>query len=708
MKISKLSVIFSDYSRHQRTISALLGVAIGVICALVFFVFQDRSWIRYADDIVQRTWMDRNFETYGASGNYVTSGSNFMNKLFSEKLVLVVVDDSSLREGLTWPIKRDVYLTLVKKLELAGAKTIAFDIVFSGPSQSSQSDAALKQAISRKSVVFPYGLSAKDRTIVQSKVYPYLIDTWTAEDFATRYGFSLDIPDPQDKRVRLAVLKVESPYSSQPEEHYSLNVVTLAHFLGVTPQEIIDKWADKLTSTDLVLSDSPYLFKATVGRIAYFGSDLTSTIQTDEKISEAQYEEGQISVISEHETLARVPVPPISDFIQVVPVQAILDTPDADLPGFFGYSQDSTGKKVPNQVMALIGVNVPGGHDIKQSEVGTISGVGIHANIIWNLIQGTFLSEPSLATVITLIIGVAAIAALLGALFDIRFAVLTFSGLLVAYWFAGYEALYRHYWTTGGKLLPMFVPASAGILAFVAVSVYNVWIQKNAKDKFKKILQEVAPIPNVEELLSKQGLKIGSEERILTILFSDIRGYTDLSENLEPVTITEMLNTYHGAMGEIFERYGGIIFDYQGDAQMVVFGLVPASQPNHAAAACKAGAGMVLRLQKLRSEWLAQGRPVFESGIGVCTGPVAIGILGSAQRKQYAAIGDPTNTAARMQGKSKELNCPVLITESTYIAAGSEIIADYLDSVSVKGKREPLKVYGVDSQLMQEQKGVQA
>ncbi|MEW6278880.1 MAG: adenylate/guanylate cyclase domain-containing protein, partial [Candidatus Eremiobacterota bacterium] len=145
----------------------------------------------------------------------------------------------------------------------------------------------------------------------------------------------------------------------------------------------------------------------------------------------------------------------------------------------------------------------------------------------------------------------------------------------------------------------------------------------------------------------------------------------------------------------------------QGDAQMVVFGLMPASRENHAAAACKAGAGLIYLLEKKRKEWLAQGRPMPETGVGICTGPVSFGVLGTQAHKQYVAIGDPTNTASRMQGKSKELDAPVLITESTYTLAreDSTLALRFLEEIEVKGKREPLKVYEVCVDEVAEQLG---
>ncbi len=699
MKFPKLPRLTSDYSRHQKFVSILLGLAVGVIACGLFYFLQERTWIRFMENLIQRTWMDRNFETYGTSGSYVHTGAATLSQ-FSEKVVLVVFDDSTLAAGLQWPIRRGLYLDLVKRLEKAGARTIALDILFGGKGPFPEQDELLKAALARPSVVVPYVLGAQGDQVVAAGVYPYLLEGWQERDYRNRFGFTKELTDP-DLRVRHAVLEV---YPNRPgPAYYALDVVALAHFQGIAPEQVIQQ-RQRLYTVDLALPGSPYLFSALTGRIAFFGSDVSNTAATQDQAA-PDIDEGQIQEISGPQArVARVDVPSISDFMQVWPIQDILQTPEDQLPGLFGRKGDGT----PNQVIALVGVTVLGGHDVKNSEVGAISGVGIHANVLWNLLHGTFLKEPTFREGLWLVLGMAMVATLAGVLLEVRVAALAFLSLLGGYWLVGYHLLYDHYWSTGGTMLPVFLPWLGALASFGSVTVYNVRAQKLARDRFARILQEVAPIPDLEALLGKDGLKVGSEERVLTILFSDIRGYTDLSEGLDPVTVTEMLNTYHGAMGEVFDRYGGIVFDYQGDAQMVVFGLAPASQPNHAAAACRAAAGMVLRLEKLSQEWLAQGRPVFESGIGVCTGPVAIGILGSAQRKQYAAIGDATNTAARMQGKSKELNCPVLITQSTYEAAGDEIIADFLEAVRVKGKKEPLQVYGVNVKLMEERMGVHA
>ncbi|MBQ7567550.1 CHASE2 domain-containing protein [bacterium] len=711
LQIALLRKVLNGYSSKQQRKSLLLGAVVGLAVAALCYISSDHDWMRFAENLIQRTWIERYYATnqQGSDEQYLSSSASLIDRTFSEKIVLVVFDDSSLRSGLRWPISRSLYKDLVRKLKLAGAKTIAFDIIFSGPSQDSQADALLKQTFTDSSVIVPYGLIGRDTTISRGLLYPPLIEGWSSYDLYRRLGFTMEVSDPIDKRVRLAVLKVNPPSGIVGAPHYSLTVTALAHYLGISPQEVIDRHADKCETTDLTIAGSPYAFTATVGRIAYCGSDLVSgTEDSDEPAAaddEATALEGHLGRVvrqAPQAKMAKNNIPPISDFLQVWPVQDILETPDEALPGLFGVSSDpSTGKEVPNKVLTIIGVNVPGGYDIKMSDVGSISGVSIHANILWNLLQGTFLKDYS-SSAFYFILGMALLATLLATYLETKWASALFLALCGGYWYAGYHLMYSTYFTEGGVLIPVFSPWLGALACFITVILRNVLVERNARQTMHNALADVLPVPDIEDWVNNRGLEIGSEERNLTILFSDIRGYTDLSETLNPVDITEMLNTYHEAMGSIFEHYGGIIFDYQGDAQMVVFGLAPASQPNHAAAAVKAATGMVLRLDQLRAEWKAQKRPVFECGVGVCTGSVALGVVGSKYRKQICAIGDPTNTSARMQGKSKELNCPVLMTESTFTAAGSDIDAHFIQAVRVKGKREPLNVYGPDIETMRQ------
>jgi len=242
----------------------------------------------------------------------------------------------------------------------------------------------------------------------------------------------------------------------------------------------------------------------------------------------------------------------------------------------------------------------------------------------------------------------------------------------------------------GNLWLPLLAPSIAIILNLIIITVYELQRTRNIFARF-------LPKTVVEKVLTDQkALELGGEKKEVSVLFSDIRGYTDLSEKLEPDQVLKLLNEFNVAMGDIIKGNNGIIFDYQGDAIMAVFGS-PVEDKEHAYKATKTAFEMQKKMDKLVHKWGEEGEmPHIEIGIGVSTGVVAIGMMGSKDHRQYVAIGDSTNVAARVQGKSKELNSPVLITELTYEQAKEKIDAVLIDTpIHVKGKSEPLKLYSV-------------
>jgi adenylate cyclase len=186
-------------------------------------------------------------------------------------------------------------------------------------------------------------------------------------------------------------------------------------------------------------------------------------------------------------------------------------------------------------------------------------------------------------------------------------------------------------------------------------------------------------------------------EKEVSILFSDIRGYTNLSEKLSPKEVMDLLNEYHGEMVKIFHKYDGRVFDYQGDAQMVVFG-APIEREDHAACACRAAYEMDLALERLRDKWRIENRELFEIGVGICTGIAALGIVGAEGAMQYSAIGDTTNVAARLQAQSKILGASIIISQPTKEAIEGTFRVRSLGFVELKGKSKPMEVFTIASE----------
>jgi len=214
-----------------------------------------------------------------------------------------------------------------------------------------------------------------------------------------------------------------------------------------------------------------------------------------------------------------------------------------------------------------------------------------------------------------------------------------------------------------------------------------------------QLLQRFLPPEAVRRVLEgnlSTALALGGEERTVTLLATDLRGFTALSEGMEPQALVEQLNGYHGAMQEVLEAHGGMLDKFMGDGALAVFGLQPIDAPAsdagaNAAVAC--ALGMLERLQLLNQQRLEQGLSALRMGIGVHTGNVVAGNIGApGRRMEFTVIGDAVNTASRLEGMTKELGVPVLISEATAKHLRDRRRLTDLPPVALRGKAEALPV----------------
>ncbi|MHB1844953.1 MAG: CHASE2 domain-containing protein, partial [Deltaproteobacteria bacterium] len=189
-------------------------------------------------------------------------------------------------------------------------------------------------------------------------------------------------------------------------------------------------------------------------------------------------------------------------------------------------------------------------------------------------------------------------------------------------------------------------------------------------------------------------LKLGGDKRVLTVLFSDIRGFTTLSEKLPPEKLVQLLNDYLTPMTDIVFENGGTLDKYMGDAIMAFFG-APVEQPDHALRACRTACQMLARLEELRRRFEAEGLPPIEIGIGLSTGPMVVGNMGSQSRFDYTVMGDAVNLGSRLEGANKLYGTRLLVPEGTFDAVLGQVAAREIDLVRVKGKHEPVRIYEI-------------
>ena len=210
------------------------------------------------------------------------------------------------------------------------------------------------------------------------------------------------------------------------------------------------------------------------------------------------------------------------------------------------------------------------------------------------------------------------------------------------------------------------------------------------RDKVRNLLGKVISPEIAEELISKD-VQLGGEERDMTILFTDLRNFTGLSEKRSPAEVLNLLNEYLTLMTGIIDKHGGVVDKYIGDAIMALFG-APLVLPDHAEKAVNCAMEMTSALNKLNIEFTRKGLPELAMGIGVNTGNVVVGNMGSRDRLNYTVIGDNVNLASRLESVTKDYQVSIIVSENTrHLSANIKFRK--LDRITVKGKQEPVTIY---------------
>lgn len=346
----------------------------------------------------------------------------------------------------------------------------------------------------------------------------------------------------------------------------------------------------------------------------------------------------------------------------------------------------------------IVVVGVTGaGLDLRANPLSSkASGIEIHANAIDNLINGDFNHAAPRALTIPLIL-------LLGATFGASIdstrsqllsgiIAVTAIALVLA---AGYGALAAHY------AVPAFTATAALALTYVVITVVKFVAEQQQSALLRATFGRYVSPQILEHILAHpEKVQLGGERRDLTILFSDIRGFTSISEASEPEEVVEMLNVYLTKMVDILLAHGGTLDKFIGDAVMG-FWNAPALDPDHATHAVACAIEMVEETARLRAKWEAEGKPPLRIGIGINTGEAVAGNIGSERVFGYTVIGDAVNLASRLEGKNKDYVTEIIISEFTLARIGDSFETVYLDDVKVKGKERAVKIYQVPVQPLQ-------
>ncbi|MFZ4625764.1 MAG: adenylate/guanylate cyclase domain-containing protein, partial [Rhodoferax sp.] len=349
--------------------------------------------------------------------------------------------------------------------------------------------------------------------------------------------------------------------------------------------------------------------------------------------------------------------------------------------------------------IVLVGTTAPGLLDLHNTPMQeSYAGVEVHANMIAAMLDGSIKQRPAytlgLEIILLCIVGLP-LSWVLPALSPMRATVLVVATQIVM------VTTNLYFWNFSNLIVPLASGLVLTVVLFVFNMSYGFFVDSRAKRLLARIFGQYVPQELVDEMAKDPAAySLAGSNREMTVLFSDVRGFTSISEGLEPEQLTQLMNAYLTPMTEVIQHHRGTIDKYIGDAIMAFWG-APVADQQHARRALQAALDMVASLPRLEDHFKQRGWPPIRIGVGLSTGTMTVGNMGSNFRLAYTVMGDAVNLGSRLEGLTKEYGVQIIVNELTRLAV-PEFAFRELDRVCVKGKIKPVKIYepiGLLSQL---------
>lgn len=624
---------------------------------------------------------------------YINRGSS----RFESDVVLAVIDEESIDKEGKWIWPRSKMANLVKKLSQAGARVISFDVGFLDPDEKSvvrtieeieknltgldvkgraylqelkrdsDNDRLLADAIAQSKAKVVLGYFFQMEKLHSGDVDPEIIKVQRKNIQSSRYeqvkfrskkAMEVPIIEAQVANANITEISQATPYSGffnmfpdrdgvvrwmpavvdyQGEMYTPLSLMTLSAFKDVRPLVVVAEYGiEKIQFDDRV-------------------------VPTDEL--------GRIMINYRGDAKS----------FKHFPVTDILNdrVPENELKG----------KAV------IVGATAIGLYDMRVTPFTNVfPGVEIHANIVDSVLRGEFLYHPAWAAVFD-ILAIVLTGFLLGVILPRAGA---FLGLLtVSLLFFGHIFFCQYLFSKQGWVLNLVYPLLVILSVYIGITVYK-YLSESRQKRFIRSAFSTYLAPTVVQQLidSPENLELGGEEREITAFFSDVQGFTSISEKLTPQELVELLNEFLTEMTNIILKHEGTVDKFEGDAIIAFYG-APNALENQAETACLTCVDMQKRLGELREKWHQEGKPELKMRIGMSTGPAVVGNMGSRNRMDYTMMGDTVNTAARLEGVNKIYGIYTLVCETTFKKARQRVWGREIDAINVVGKAQPVSVYQI-------------
>ncbi len=592
----------------------------------------------------------------------------------SSHVVIVEISEDafhSLPQNFPWP--RSYYARLLRNLRQAGASAVGIDIIFSGSDAYDRAnDDSLRAAILRTGLAVLAGKREEDN--------PDYVSLPGRQDFGNQFADVdsaiglVNIRADADGIYRFYNVGYAVPQDSGgPRLVPTFAFAVLNRFLGLPPSTVPEPSGDAFRYAGRSI---PEYDRASMLVNFYGASGTFPRVKFSDVIDDSTF-----TTVEERETGEQLNT---------------FDDPD------FGYLQSGMFK---NKIV-LVGVTVPEYKDLfpvsiaqgRQRGDNLMYGVEIHANVIENVLRNDFLRMEPWTLDVTSIVVFASLTMFVSlALKGIktkRHSLVEAGGVLfVALEMFAIGAIAVGLFDGAHYVVMITGPLLAVAGGYVASTTYHYVAERKQRLMIKSIFSTYVNPSVVEELIAHpEKLVLGGEKRELTVLFSDVEGFTDISQGMEPEDLVALLNDYLKVVSDVVFRNTGTLDKYIGDGVMAFWG-APIPQDDHALRACLTALEMQEELFSMNAEWRERSRPSFNTRIGVHTGEMVVGNMGSVDKKGYTVIGDSVNLGSRLEGANKEYRTRIMVSERTYELVKHAILGRELDRITVKGRTRPVTTY---------------
>ncbi len=618
----------------------LRGTVIGLIVGVVALLVWRLGWL---ESLEAPTWTWR-------------AGFFSRRENPSEKVKLILLDQASLdwaqRENdWPWPWPREVYGAISAFCKRGGARVLSLDLLFTEPSvYGVTDDEALGEAL---------------RTDVPTVL--------AVQPGGSRDAWPQYMPQP-DMEIDIPYI-VESENLLFPVKEVAVGAKAIGHVRGVPDGDGVFRRISPFCCFDDVT-------------IPALGLAAWSTNRTD--INSITAEPGQLRLGNKIIPLDRNGFAILrfrsdGDLSQAVSAAAVIQSElrlrDNETP--------TLSPEIFRDCYVFVGCSAPALLDLRPTPVNPkCPGVVLHATFVDNLLTDSFIAEAALPWVVVCVMATA-VAASLSLTYGGRW---WQTGSLSVVWLGvpmlvGFAAYAKGWWW------PIVAQEMAAALGLVGALAANYWAEGRQKAFIKQAFRHYLSGEVIEKILRDPShLQLGGEKRELTILFTDLAGFSTFSEKLGPVELTALLNDYLSEMTDIILDEGGTLDKYEGDA-IIAFWNAPLEQSDHAVRACRAVLRCQRRLAELREDYQKRTGAILHMRAGLNTGEVVVGNMGSRKRFNYTILGDAANLASRLEGANKAFGTQTMVSESTWRLVSTEFRGRKLADLRVVGRKSAVSVY---------------